>query len=145
MKKGGIGVERREKKFRRDGMMFCHFVSEREEIGLPRADALYEQFCLHAEQYAENTVARDAIEKFDADENPKKRFRFSAPVCACHVRVRDGEGFCFVEGSCTVRGACVCRFSHVWDKGNSLLVPPRFWRKKRGALQDLECTRGGKE
>ena len=138
-------MERREKKFRRGGMMFCHFVSEREEIGLPRADALYEQFCLHAEQYAENTVARDAMEKFDADENPKKRFRFSAPVCACHVHVRDEEEFYFVEGSCTVRGVCVCHFSHVWDKGNSLIVPPRFLRKKRDILQDLDPIPGGKE
>ena len=138
-------MERREKKFRRDGMMFCHFVSEREEIGLPRADALYEQFCLHAEQYAENTVAMEAMEKFDADENPKKRFRFSAPVCACHVHVRDEEKFCFVEGACTVRGACVCRFSHVWDKGTSLLVPPRFLRKKRDLLQDLDPIPGGEE
>ena len=138
-------MERREKKFRRDGMMFCHFVSEREATGLSRADALYEQFCCHAEQYAENTVTKDAMAGFDGDENPKKRFRFSAPVCACHVHVRDEEKFCFVEGFCTVCGACVCRFSHVWDKGTSLLVPPRFLRKKRDILQDLDPIPGGQE
>ena len=77
-------MERIEKRFRRDGMTFCTFVSERMETGIARADELYRRFCESAQKYAEDVVAKDAMLRYDADENPRKRFRFP------HRRARVG-------------------------------------------------------
>ena len=122
-------MERREKRIRRDGMTFCHYVSEREETDIPRADAMYERFSLAAESYALETVARRAIDAYDADENPKKRFRFTAPFCMCRVQVRTDGTVVIVEGAFTVDGQSVFQFSHAWDKTISLALPLRFWKK----------------
>ncbi|MBQ9121226.1 MAG: hypothetical protein IJY12_02550 [Clostridia bacterium] len=124
-------MERIEKRFRRDGMTFCTFVSERMETGIARADELYRRFCESAQKYAEDVVAKDAMLRYDADENPRKRFRFSASSCTCRILVHWEEDTVSVEGECVAMGKIVRHFCHSWDvRTERILLPPRPRRKR---------------
>ena len=117
-------MERKERRFRRDGRALCIFVSERQITGIPRADALYERFCTSAEHHAEHRVTEQVAAQYEADENPRKKFRFSPALCRCRIAVTCREDAVEVQGEYVAAGRTVCRFLHRWDPALGLVLLP---------------------
>ena len=126
-------MEKTVKRMREEGILLCVFTSEREETGLSRADELYTRFCASARIYTEEAVKPALWEAYQANEDPRKRFRHTPTPCHCRIAVVARE-----DARLTVEGEFLCgesvlrRFRHLWDVEKELLIPPKPARRQKG-------------
>lgn len=130
-----------EKRFRREGLTFCTLTLERQETGIERADRLYARFCEAALRHAEG-IAREAMERYDGEEDPRKKFRLRPLVCRCTVRTESGQDRITVTGEYRADGQVIRSFTHVWDPVLCLLLPPGREEKKTGKIRHAGTGKG---